>query len=105
MFAVIETGGKQYMVNEGDEIRCEKISGDRGDEVIFDKVLLASDGNEVKIGSPYLQNVRVKGRILSHGKGKKIIVFKYKRRKGYKRKRGHRQQFTQVKIEEIVVNG
>lgn len=101
MYAIISTGGKQYRASPGDMLKIEKIEAEKGNEVIFDRVLLATDGREIHIGRPYLENVKVIGRILRHGKGKKMVVFKYKRRKNYKRKKGHRQLFTEVKIEKI----
>jgi large subunit ribosomal protein L21 len=101
MYAVIETGGKQYRVAQGHEIKVEKLPGAVGDEVIFDQVLLTSDGENIVIGEPYLENVRVIGRLKRHDKDKKVLVFKYKKRKGYRRTRGHRQNFSLVSIENI----
>jgi large subunit ribosomal protein L21 len=101
MYAVIKTGGKQYRVNPGDEVKFEKLKGDVGDSVTFDQVLLTFDDENVKIGKPFLGNSKVIGRITRQGKDRKIVVFKYKRRKGYRRKLGHRQRFTLVRIENI----
>jgi large subunit ribosomal protein L21 len=101
MYAVVSSGGKQYKVQEGEILRLEKISGEVGNPVSFDNVLLFSDGERVSIGQPLLENVRVSGHIVEQGKAKKIVVFKYKRRKRYRRKQGHRQQYTAVKIESI----
>ncbi|MGD8228366.1 MAG: 50S ribosomal protein L21 [Desulfobacteraceae bacterium] len=101
MYAVIESGGKQHRVSTGDEVMVEKLVGEVGEVISFDKVLLTSDGETVKVGKPYLDDAKVVGRIARHDKHKKIVVFKYKRRKGYRRKKGHRQQFTLVKIENI----
>ncbi len=101
MYAVVSSGGKQYKVHEGEILRVEKISGEIGDQVSFDKVLMYSDGDNVRIGTPVLDDVAVQGQIVEQGKSKKIIVFKYKRRKRYRRKQGHRQQYTAVKIENI----
>ena len=101
MYAVISTGGKQYKVFEGDTIRVEKLPGDVGTPVVLDKVLMVSDGETVKVGQPILPEAAVNSHIVEQGKAKKIIVFKYKRRKGYRRKRGHRQQFTALKIDSI----
>ena len=101
MYAVIQTGGKQYRVTPGEEVKLEKLPGQVGDAVAFDKVLLTSDGEALNIGKPYLENTKVVGRITRHDKNKKIVVFKYKKRKGYRRKQGHRQQFSLVKIEDI----
>ena len=101
MYAVVSTGGKQYKVSEGDVLRVEKLPGEVGDTVSFDEVLLFSDGENVTLGQPVLDEVAVKGRIVEQGKAKKILVFKYKRRKRYRRKQGHRQPYTAVKIDSI----
>lgn len=103
MYAVVATGGKQYRVREGDVLRVEKLAGDVGNEIAFDKILLFSDDEELKVGQPELEGALVKGHIIEQGKSKKIIVFKYKRRKRYRRKRGHRQQYTMIKIDNIQV--
>ena len=102
MFAVIETGGKQYKVRVGDEIQVEKLVGAPKDEVTFDKVLLLSKDGDLKTGAPYLDGASVKGTILVQDKAKKVVVFKHKPRKGVNRKRGHRQPFTAVKVTDIV---
>ena len=102
MYAVIKTGGKQYRVTPGDEVKFEKLEGDVGDNVAFRHVLLFSNDDNIKVGKPYLENSEVTGRITRHGKNGKIVVFKYKKRKGYRRKQGHRQHFTLVRIEDIV---
>jgi len=101
MYAIVNTGGKQYKVSQGDILRVEKIPGEIGSPVSFDKVLMFSDGENVNIGQPVLGNVAVKGHIMEQGKAKKIIVFKYKRRKRYRRKLGHRQPYTAIKIDSI----
>ena len=101
MYAVVASGGKQYRVQEGETIRVEKLNGGVGDAVTFDKVLLLVDGDDVKVGSPNLENIHVQGHIVEQGKGQKVIVFKYKRRKRFRRKQGHRQLFTLVKIDRI----
>ena len=98
MYAVIETGGKQYKVQEGDVITVEKLKAEAGDTITFDKVLLMSDGKEVKVGTPYLAEA-VTGSVVENGKGKKVIIFKYKAKKDYRKKQGHRQPYTMVKIE------
>ncbi len=100
MYAVINTGGKQLRVSPGESVRCEKIPGEIGEAISFDKVLLTSDGEEISIGKPYLES-KVTGHIIRQGKSRKVVVFKYKKRKGYRRKRGHRQDFTLVKIDGI----
>jgi len=101
MYAVVNTGGKQYKVQQGEVLRIEKIPGDVGSPVSFDRVLMFSDGESVSIGQPVLDNVAVEGHIVEQGKAKKIIVFKYKRRKRYRRKQGHRQEYTAVQIDSI----
>jgi large subunit ribosomal protein L21 len=101
MYAVVNSGGKQYKVQQGQILRIEKIPGDVGNPVTFDRVLMFSDGESVNIGQPSLEDVAVEGHIVEQGKAKKIIVFKYKRRKRYRRKKGHRQEFTAVMIDTI----
>jgi large subunit ribosomal protein L21 len=102
MQAVIRTGGKQYRVKPGDVIKIEKIPGSSGDAVEFGEVLMVSDNEgAVKVGSPLLTSAIVKGKILNEEKGKKLIIFKFKRRKGYRRKNGHRQRYTRVEITGI----
>lgn len=101
MYAVISSGGKQYRVSEGDTIRVEKIPGEVGTKVSFDEILMVSDENKVMIGQPTLANVTVSGHIVEQGRRKKIIVFKYKRRKGYRKKKGHRQDYTALRIDAI----
>lgn len=102
MHAVFQSGGKQYRVAPGDSVLVEKVPGNAGDSVTFDKIILTSDGEQVSIGKPYLDNAKVEGRITRQGKAKKVIAFKFKRRKGFRKKIGHRQQLTQVKIENIL---
>ena len=102
MYAVVSTGGKQYKAEEGEILKVEKIPGKVGAPVSFDKVLMLSDGEKVSVGTPVLDDVAVKGHIVEQGKDKKIIVFKYKRRKRYRRKYGHRQKYTAVKIDSII---
>ncbi|NQS76588.1 MAG: 50S ribosomal protein L21 [Peptococcaceae bacterium] len=103
MYAIIETGGKQYRVREGDRLNVEKLSVQAGEEVAIDKVLAVVNGEEVKIGTPLVLGARVTLRVLRNGKAKKIIVFKYKAKKNYRRKQGHRQPFSQVVVEKIEV--
>lgn len=105
MYAVVTSGGKQYKVKEGETLRVEKISGKVGSPVTFDQVLMISDGTDVNIGQPVLADATVEGQIVEQGKAKKIIVFKYKRRKRYRRKQGHRQQYTDIKIVSIKAKG
>ena len=101
MYAVLETGGKQYRVQVGDEITVEKLGIEADQEVVFDKVLAVGEGTDVKIGTPYVEGASVKGTVVENGKGKKVIVFKYKPKKDYRKKRGHRQPYTTVKIDSI----
>ena len=100
-FAIIETGGKQYRVEKGMKLNIEKLSKKEGVSVAFDEVLLYTDGKSVEVGTPILKSVKVTARVLEQGKGKKVIVYKYKRRKRYSRKKGHRQPYTKVEIVEI----
>jgi len=102
MYAVIKTGGKQYRVSEGDVVRVEKLGEDVGAEVSFDDVHLFSDGEELRIGTPLVDGARVKATVVDNGKRRKVIAFKKKRRKGYRRKIGHRQPYTAVRIDEIL---
>jgi len=101
MLAVIKTGGKQYLVEPGQKIKIEKITGKEGKEVIFKDVLLVEKNRKLEIGTPLVKGVKVIGKILSQGKEKKIIVFKYKSKTRYKVKKGHRQPFTEVEISKI----
>lgn len=102
MFAVIKTGGKQYIVKKGDFLDVEKLNIDEGKKVIFDEVLLIEDKGKTLIGTPHIKNAQVRAEIVENFKDKKVIVFKKKRRKQYKKKTGHRQELTRVKIEQIV---
>ena len=101
MYAVIRTGGKQYKVHEDQILNVEKLEGSEGSQIEFDDVLMYSDGETVSLGTPRVENAVVKAQIIEQGRGRKQLVFKYKRRKGYRKMRGHRQYFTQVKIESI----
>lgn len=101
MYAIIETGGKQYKVSEGDSIFIEKLEVEEGAAVTFDKVLVVADGENVKIGAPLVSGATVTANVVKNGKAKKIYVFKMKRKKNYRRKKGHRQPFTKVVIEKI----
>lgn len=101
MYAVIATGGKQYRVHEGDQIKVEKLDEAPGEKVVFDRVLLLADGEDVSIGTPYVEGGEVTGEVQEHGKGKKIDIIKFKRRKHHMKRMGHRQRYTQVKITRI----
>ena len=100
MYAIIATGGKQYKVSEGDVIRVEKLGKEADEKVTFDQVLLVSD-SDVKVGNPTVANASVDATVVSNGKAKKVIVYKYKRKTGYHKKNGHRQAYTEVKIDKI----
>ena len=100
MYAVIQTGGKQYRVEQGDKLRVEKLPGDVGAKVVFDKVLLVG-GEALKVGRPLLEGAKVEATITAQDRAKKIIVFKFRRRKNYRRKQGHRQPFTALQITGI----
>jgi large subunit ribosomal protein L21 len=102
MYAIIQSGGKQYRVTEGMKIRLEKLAGTEGDDVTIGEVLALSDGTTTTIGTPYVGGAAVTAKIVSHGKGRKVTVFKYKKRKDYKKKVGHRQWFTELLVEKIV---
>ena len=101
MYAIIEACGRQYKVQEGENVYFEKLEVEEGKKVSFDKVILVSDDGKVQIGNPYVTGVKVEGKVVSHGKGKKIIVFKMKAKKNYRRKQGHRQPYTKVEITTI----
>ncbi len=101
MYAIIESCGKQYKVAEGDVVFFEKLDAEEGKKVTFDKVILVSEEGKVQVGNPYVKGVKVEGKVVSHGKGKKIIVFKMKAKKNYRRKQGHRQPYTKVEITSI----
>ena len=101
MLAVIKTGGKQYLISPGQKIKIEKIDKKEGSEITFNKILLLEKGNKLEIGDPLVKGAKVIGKVISHGKSKKLIVFKYKAKKRYKVKKGHRQPFTEVQITKI----
>lgn len=101
MYAIIRTGGKQYQVAPGERLRVEKLAGEVGDTVELEDVLLVAEGDDVKVGQPVLDGVKVTAKIVEQDKAKKVLVFKKKRRKGYRLKRGHRQHYTALEIKEI----
>lgn len=102
MYAVIQTGGKQYRVSEGDYVRVDRMDGDVGSEITLDQVIMvAGEGADPKVGTPTIAGASVKAEIVGHRRAKKIVVFKMKRRKNYRRKNGHRQHYTQLKVTGI----
>ena len=101
MYAIIESCGKQYKVTEGDVVYFEKLDAEEGKKVTFDKVVLVSDDKKVEVGVPYVKGVKVEGKVVANGKAKKIIVYKYKAKKNYRRTQGHRQPYTKVEITSI----
>jgi large subunit ribosomal protein L21 len=103
MYAIVRTGGKQYQVAAGDQLRVEKLAGEVGDTIELNDVLMVVNDEDIQVGQPLLESAKVTAEIAEQGKGKKILVFKKKRRKGYKVKKGHRQLFTSLKIQEITV--
>ena len=100
MYAIIETGGKQYRVQNGDQIAVEKLNIADGEKVVFDKVLVAGEGADIKVGAPYVDTT-VEGKVIESGRGKKVVIFKYKAKKDYRKKQGHRQPYTLVEITAI----
>ncbi|MBI4540044.1 MAG: 50S ribosomal protein L21 [Gemmatimonadetes bacterium] len=103
MYAIFRAGGQQFRAESGDMLRVPAIAAEVGETVTFDNVLLAGEGEEVKIGGPALAGAQVRAEVVRHGRARKVIVFKRKRRKNYRRKYGHRQPFTEIRIQEIVV--
>ena len=101
MFAVIESGGKQHRVAEGEVVRLERLAQEPGENVVFDRVLMIAEGDDVSIGSPLVEGGRVEAQVVGHPRGKKINIIKFKRRKNYLRRKGHRQPYTDVKITAI----
>ena len=101
MYAVVDIKGKQYKAEQGTLLKVDRLTGVEGDEVSFDQVMLLSDGDKIQVGTPYVQGAVVKTKLEKHEKGTKVLVLKYKRRKGYRKRRGHRQQYSFVRVEEI----
>ena len=101
MYAIIESCGRQYKVAEGDVVFFEKLEAEEGKKVTFDNVVLVSDDGKVQVGNPYVKGVKVEGKVVAHGKGKKILVYKMKPKKNYRRMQGHRQPYTKVEITSI----
>ncbi|MFU0800916.1 MAG: 50S ribosomal protein L21 [Xylanivirga thermophila] len=102
MYAVIRTGGKQYRVNEGDVLKVEKLTADEGATIEFEEVLAISKDDGLLVGTPLVEGAKVEAKVLGHGKAKKVIVFKYKPKKDYRKKQGHRQPYTEVQITKII---
>jgi large subunit ribosomal protein L21 len=103
MYAVIKTGGKQYRVAVGEKIKVEQIAADVDQEIVLDQVLAVGEGSEIKIGTPLVDGAAVKAKVVSHGRGEKIRIFKMRRRKHYQKRQGHRQNFTELEISSINV--
>jgi large subunit ribosomal protein L21 len=101
MYAVIQTGGKQYRVSEGDTVRVEKLAAEQGASIDIDQVLMVADGDDIKVGTPFLAGGRVSATVESHGRAKKVKIIKFRRRKHYMKRQGHRQWFTALKITSI----
>lgn len=101
MYAIIKTGGKQYRVSEGDVLSIEKLTAAEGEEVVFDQVLTVVSDGDIKIGKPVVEGAKVTAKVVEHGKGEKILVFKYKAKSNYRKRQGHRQPYTKVEISKI----
>jgi large subunit ribosomal protein L21 len=101
MYAVIATGGKQYRVAKGDTIRIEKLTADEGSDIEFEKVLMIADGDDVKVGAPYVEGGKVSANVKTHGRGKKVEIIKFRRRKHHRKQMGHRQSYTEIEITGI----
>lgn len=102
MYAIVKTGGKQYQVSEGDVLYIEKLDIADGEKVVFEEILLVSRDGETLVGAPVVEGAKVEGTVIKEGKGKKVIVFKYKPKKDYRKKQGHRQPYTKVQIDKIL---
>jgi len=101
MYAVVKTGGKQYRVNSGDTLKVEKLNAEVGDTVAFDEVLMVNDGKSTKIGTPLVDGAKVQAKVVAHGRGDKVKIFKFNRRKHYRKTQGHRQSYTEIQIDSI----
>jgi len=101
MYAVIKTGGKQYKVTAGDKLKVEKLAGEVGSKVVLDKILMLADGDAITIGSPLVAGAKVSATVVSHGRGDKVMIFKFRRRKHYRKTQGHRQSYTEILIEDV----
>ena len=103
MYAIIETGGKQYKVSEGDVIKVEKLAAEAGSAYTFDKVLAVSGDNGISVGAPYVEGAKVAATVIGDGKAKTVVIYKYKSKKGFHKKKGHRQPYTMLKIDSIAL--
>lgn len=103
MYAVFQTGGKQFRAEPGDRIRVPSLEAEPGETITFERVLVASNGSDVSIGAPLVDGASVTAKVVRHGRDKKVVVFRRKRRKGYRRKKGHRQGFTEVRVSQVVL--
>lgn len=103
MYAVIKTGGKQYRVSSGEKIKVEQLAADVGSQITIDKVLMVSDGDKVSIGKPLVKGATVQATVINHGRGEKVRIFKMRRRKHFKKQQGHRQNFTEIQVDQISV--
>ena len=103
MYAVFQTGGKQFRAEPGDRVRVPSLAAEPGETITFERVLLAATGTDVTIGTPLVEGARVTAEVLRHGRDRKVIVFKRRRRKNYRRKKGHRQGFTEVRVSQVVL--
>ena len=101
MYAIVKSGGKQYRVQEGSFLNVEKLSAEPGTEIVLDKVLAVGEGDELQVGKPYVDAAKVNCEVVEQKRGKKVVIFKHKKRKDYRRKAGHRQDFTKLKVKEI----
>ena len=103
MYAVIKTGGKQYRVSSGEKLKVEQLAADVGSEITIDQVLMVADGDKISIGKPLLEGAKVQATVVSHGRADKVKIFKLRRRKHYKKQQGHRQNFTEIQVNQISV--
>ena len=103
MYAVIETGGKQYRVSSGEKLKVEQLAADIGSQITIDKVLMVADGDKISIGKPLVNGAKVQATVINHGRGEKVKIFKLRRRKHYKKQQGHRQNFTEIQVDQISV--
>jgi large subunit ribosomal protein L21 len=104
MYAVIKTGGKQYRVVPGEKLKVEKLAGDVGSDIVIDQVLMVADGDNVTVGAPMVAGASVKATVVAHGRHDKVMIFKFRRRKHYRKTQGHRQDYTEIQIQQIAAN-